>query len=355
MILLNKLRLPQLNKAFNCGVETVLVRYKSSSASSKRWLNRQQNDYFTNKAKEDEYKSRAAYKLIDINAKFKIFKPGDTVVDLGFAPGSWSQVAHECTKPNGRVIGVDLLLAEPPVGVTAIQGNFLDPVTQLEVETLLANPKRGRFKGLDGGAQQPLEELDELSIQSSSESNNGAIEGIQSETNVDNDGSKSKSKSKSKLKSKRDQTSKADVVISDMCGIWPLTTGFWMNSINQSYRLANSSGIIARDHASSIVSIIATSNFLRSKVSTKPCRLLTIIQDLCDAALVFAIKNLRLNGSFLCKFYTGEEDADLEKRLKKVFKKVFRVKPKASRAASREAYLVGLKKKEVKDIAAVFE
>lgn len=261
MILLNKLRLPQLNKAFNCGVETVLVRYKSSSASSKRWLNRQQNDYFTNKAKEDEYKSRAAYKLIDINAKFKIFKPGDTVVDLGFAPGSWSQVAHECTKPNGRVIGVDLLLAEPPVGVTAIQGNFLDPVTQLEVETLLANPKRGRFKGLDGGAQQPLEELDELSIQSSSESNNGAMEGIQSETNVDNDGSTSKSKSKSKLKSKRDQTSKADVVISDMCGIWPLTTGFWMNSINQSYRLANSSGIIARDHASSIVSIIATSTF----------------------------------------------------------------------------------------------
>lgn len=70
---------------------------------------------------------------------------------------------------------------------------------------------------------------------------------------------------------------------------------------------------------------------------------------------MFAIKNLRNNGSFLCKFYTGDEDADLEKRLKKVFKKVFRVKPKASRAASREAYLVGLKKKEVKDIAAVFE
>lgn len=256
MILLSKFRLrfPQL---INCGAESVLVRYKSSSASSKRWLNRQHNDYFTNKAKEEEYKSRAAYKLIDINAKFRIFKPGDTVVDLGFAPGSWSQVAHECTKPNGRVIGVDLLLAEPPVGVTAIQGNFLDPVTQLEVETLLANPQRGRFKGLDGAVQQPHEVLGgDLNGQSVSESAMGAIDGSESEANVDKDAT-SGSKSKSKQKSKRDQTSKADVVISDMCGIWPLTTGFWMNSINQSYRLANSSGIIARDHASSIVSIIA--------------------------------------------------------------------------------------------------
>lgn len=72
-------------------------------------------------------KSRAAFKLIEINKKYRLFRrsSGQIVVDLGFAPGSWSQVALDLTKPDGKVVGIDIIPAQPPRGVSAIQGNFL--------------------------------------------------------------------------------------------------------------------------------------------------------------------------------------------------------------------------------------
>lgn len=184
------------------------------SKSSNLWLERQSRDQYTLRAKAESYRSRAAYKLMEINKKHHIFKPRQTVVDLGFAPGSWSQVAAELVKPGGRVIGVDLLLVEPPEGVSAIQGNFLDTGVQLELETVLANPNRGRYIAPD------------------------------ERSGFDEDGGFLKKRN----------SSKADVVLSDMCGIWPQESGFWTNSINNSYRMANTSGVVARDHYSSMVS-----------------------------------------------------------------------------------------------------
>jgi len=94
--------------------------------SSKEWLRRHVTDPYVRKAREQGYRSRAAYKLLELDQKEKLFRPGAVVVDLGAAPGSWSQVAAEKTKPGGKVIAVDLLEIAPISGVTVLKGDFRD-------------------------------------------------------------------------------------------------------------------------------------------------------------------------------------------------------------------------------------
>jgi len=94
--------------------------------SSKQWLRRHVTDPYVRKAKEQGYRSRAAFKLLQLNEKERILKPGMTVVDLGAAPGGWSQVAVQQVKPNGRVIAIDLLDVAPIPGVTVLKGDFRD-------------------------------------------------------------------------------------------------------------------------------------------------------------------------------------------------------------------------------------
>jgi 23S rRNA (uridine2552-2'-O)-methyltransferase len=92
--------------------------------SSKQWLRRHVTDPYVRKAKAQGYRSRAAYKLLEIDAQEKLLRPGMTVLDLGAAPGGWSQVAAERVKPGGRVVAVDLLPIAPISGVTLLQGDF---------------------------------------------------------------------------------------------------------------------------------------------------------------------------------------------------------------------------------------
>ena len=92
--------------------------------SNKAWLRRHVTDPYVQKAKAQGYRSRAAYKLIELDQREKLFRPGAVVVDLGAAPGSWSQVAVERTKPGGKVIAVDLLDIAPISGVTVLKGDF---------------------------------------------------------------------------------------------------------------------------------------------------------------------------------------------------------------------------------------
>jgi 23S rRNA (uridine2552-2'-O)-methyltransferase len=92
--------------------------------SSKQWLRRHVTDHYVRKAKAQGYRSRAAFKLLEIDAEQKILKPGMTVVDLGAAPGGWSQVAAAKVKPGGRVIAIDLLPIAPISGVTVLKGDF---------------------------------------------------------------------------------------------------------------------------------------------------------------------------------------------------------------------------------------
>ena len=91
---------------------------------SNRWMERHVNDTYVKKSQADGYRSRAAYKLLELDEKDKLFKPGMTIVDLGAAPGGWSQVASERIGESGRIIALDLLPMDSFSQVEFIQGDF---------------------------------------------------------------------------------------------------------------------------------------------------------------------------------------------------------------------------------------
>ena len=94
------------------------------SKSSKAWMQEHLDDFYVKQAHKDGYRARAAYKLLEINDKYKIIKSGMTVVDLGSAPGSWSQIAAKLTGDRGLVIATDILEMDNLADVTFIQGDF---------------------------------------------------------------------------------------------------------------------------------------------------------------------------------------------------------------------------------------
>jgi 23S rRNA (uridine2552-2'-O)-methyltransferase len=101
--------------------------------SSKAWMQRHINDAYVQRAQRDGYRSRSAYKLLEINERDKFLLPGKTVLDLGAAPGGWSQVAGTRVGPRGKVIAVDLLPMQPLAHVTCFQGDFTDLETQVRL------------------------------------------------------------------------------------------------------------------------------------------------------------------------------------------------------------------------------
>ncbi len=103
--------------------------YMGKSFSNKRWLQRQQNDPYVKQAQRSHYRSRAVYKLVEIDQKDKLFFTGQTVIDLGAAPGSWSQYASEQAGAQGRVIAVDILAMDPIDKVLFIKGDFTEQAT----------------------------------------------------------------------------------------------------------------------------------------------------------------------------------------------------------------------------------
>ncbi|MBA4141568.1 MAG: 23S rRNA methyltransferase [Nitrosospira sp.] len=104
------------------------------SKTSKAWMKEHVNDFFVKQAKKEGYRSRAAYKLIEIAERDQLFAPGMTIVDLGAAPGGWSQVASEKLGGKGRIIALDLLEMPPMPGVTFIRGDFNEGVVLAELE-----------------------------------------------------------------------------------------------------------------------------------------------------------------------------------------------------------------------------
>ncbi len=97
---------------------------KGRTASSNRWLARQINDPYVKQAKADGWRSRSAFKLIELDAKFTLLRGARRVVDLGIAPGGWSQVVRK-QAPNAKVVGIDLLPTEPIEGVTIFEMDFM--------------------------------------------------------------------------------------------------------------------------------------------------------------------------------------------------------------------------------------
>ena len=109
---------------------------KKRSESSTRWLQRQLNDPYVKKAKADGYRSRAAYKLIELDEKFGLIRGSSRVVDLGIAPGGWSQVVRK-KAPKAHVVGIDLLPTEPIEGVTIFEMDFMDDAAPARLEEAL--------------------------------------------------------------------------------------------------------------------------------------------------------------------------------------------------------------------------
>ncbi len=119
------------------------VRVKTAnkrSDSSTRWLQRHLNDPYVAESKKQGWRSRAAFKLLQLNEKFKFLRAGQNIVDLGAAPGGWTQVAVQFSQPErgkGYVVGIDLLEMEPVPNATTFQADFNDPATAERLKELL--------------------------------------------------------------------------------------------------------------------------------------------------------------------------------------------------------------------------
>lgn len=199
----------------------------SRSKTSKRWLREHFDDIYVKKAQQDGYRSRAAYKLLEMQEKDRIIKPGMTVVDLGAAPGGWSQVAARLVGHNGQVIASDILEMDAIPGVHFLQGDFRENDVYQQLLTLIA--------------ERPV-----------------------------------------------------DLVISDMA--------------------PNMSGTDAVDQPRAMY--------------------------LAELALEMAAQVLKLDGSFLVKVFQGEGLPEYRRQLQQRFATLITRKPEASRARSRETYLL---------------
>jgi 23S rRNA (uridine2552-2'-O)-methyltransferase len=137
------------------GQRQLKVRVKKTlqrSSSSQRWLERQLNDPYVAAAQREGYRSRAAYKLIEIDDKERLLKSGKRVVDLGAAPGGWSQIATERVKAvegKGQVVAIDLLDMEPIAGVEFVKLDFMDEAAPTRLKAMLR----------DGGADIVLSDM----------------------------------------------------------------------------------------------------------------------------------------------------------------------------------------------------
>ncbi|KAK3295041.1 FtsJ-like methyltransferase-domain-containing protein [Chaetomium fimeti] len=296
------------------------------ASSSGSWKIRQGNDYFARNARVSGYKSRAAFKLLELDSKYEFFRRGEgqVVVDLGYAPGSWSQVAVDRTAPNGTILGIDIIPAQPPKGVSTIQGNFLSPGVQRMVkQVLVEGDKRRRAEREERREEVVDEDADAIADRPSyidfermaaheSDSESGSPASPSSTSPSPGESTQPKEQEKPNLRL-------VDVVLSDMSEAWPQTRGFSVRALSNAYnRMMNTSGTPFRDHAGSM--------------------------DLCHAALTFASETLKPGGDFVCKFYQGAEDKAFETLLKGMFERVHREKPEASRGESRESFFVALRR-----------
>lgn len=147
------------------------------SKSSKRWIASHNKDFYVKKAKETGFRSRAAYKLLEIQQKDQLIKPGMVVVDLGAAPGGWSQVAASYVGEKGKVIAIDQRMMPEIPGVTFIQGDFCDErvwnilldIVGIEQADLVISDLAPNISGNKIVDQSRSEQLAELSLELSTQ------------------------------------------------------------------------------------------------------------------------------------------------------------------------------------------
>jgi 23S rRNA (uridine2552-2'-O)-methyltransferase len=120
------------------GLAVMLRTTRGRSPAQQRWLNRQLNDPYVAAAQKQGFRSRAAFKLMELDDRFKLIGKGSRVLDLGAAPGGWTQVALQ--RGAGKVVGVDLLAIDPIAGATLIRGDFEDPDMPARLTELMGGP-----------------------------------------------------------------------------------------------------------------------------------------------------------------------------------------------------------------------
>ena len=123
---------------------TRLKDQKRRTASSRAWLTRQISDPYVARAKREGFRSRAAFKLAEIDDRYKLLKPNARVVDLGAAPGGWSEIAARRVGDNGRVIALDILEMKPIPGVEFLQLDFLDRSAPARLQAMLGIARAGK-------------------------------------------------------------------------------------------------------------------------------------------------------------------------------------------------------------------
>ncbi|MBI0435655.1 RlmE family RNA methyltransferase [Roseomonas sp. KE0001] len=122
------------------GLTTRLRTAKGRSTASQRWLERQLNDPYVRAAKAAGWRSRAAFKILELDEKYRLFHPGQRVVDLGAAPGGWTQVAVQRVGEGGKVVGLDLLPMDEIAGAILLQGDFQEADVEQRVLEALDGP-----------------------------------------------------------------------------------------------------------------------------------------------------------------------------------------------------------------------
>ena len=281
----------------NAGSRPLHVKVKTSdkrSISSTRWLQRQLNDPYVIKARAEGYRSRAAFKLLELDERFHLLKPGGRVVDLGCAPGGWAQVAVAKVGPTGTVVGCDLLAVDAVPGAVLIVQDFLadDAVENIKALLLQADipPPAPPASGGDGGPSQHRAS-GEAAYRASGEALSpplagGAGGGILS----------SQAAPQSVIPSVRANQGLATLVMSDMA--------------------ANTTGHAPTDHIR--------------------------IMNLCELAYLFACEVLAPGGAFVCKVLKGGTERELLKLMQRDFTTVKHAKPAASRQDSAESYVVAM-------------
>ena len=140
--------------------------------SSRRWIHEHVNDEYVKLARKLGYRSRAVFKLLELQERDKLFRPGMIIVDLGAAPGGWSQVASKCVGAKGRVIAIDILAMEPLSGVEFLQGDFGDDAVLDELLALIGGAEvdwvisdlAPNLSGIDSVDQPKSMELADLAL-----------------------------------------------------------------------------------------------------------------------------------------------------------------------------------------------
>lgn len=143
-----------------------------TSKSSRRWLREHFNDPYVKQAQQEGFRSRAVYKLLELQERDKLFKPGMTVIDLGAAPGGWSQIVANLVGKNGRVIALDILPMDPVPGVEFLQGDFTEEAVLSELLERIGDTKADwvlsdmapNLSGIDSVDQPRSMELAELAF-----------------------------------------------------------------------------------------------------------------------------------------------------------------------------------------------